>query len=119
MSTPDADALSFTSLAPRKKVVAYPDTGVHAIPDRPPTRGGTNFDQYHKRQITIYDDDPSNHIFKKSAQEMFDMKMQLKYGSPLVSECFAWGHQTEWQTTMRPNGVEKGIIKSVKRPSIL
>lgn len=40
---------------------------------------------------------------------MFEMKMQLKYGSPLVTECFAWGHQTEWQTTMRPEGA--GVIK--------
>ena len=42
--------------------------------------------------------------FKKTPEEMFAMKMQLKYGSPLVTECFAWGHKTEYVTTMRPAG---------------
>ena len=112
----DADKMSFTTLAPHARVVAFPETGVHAIKGRPPTRGGTVYDQFHKRQVTIHDNDASTKKFTKSHQEMFDMKMQLKYGSPLVSECFAWGHQMEWSTTMRPQGLEKGIIKAGKRP---
>ncbi|GMH89918.1 hypothetical protein TrST_g13437 [Triparma strigata] len=109
MSMEDAEALSFVSMAPRRKVVAYPTTGVTTIPERPPTRGGTNCDQYHKHQVTLADKSSDDDKFKKTPEEMFEMKMQLKYGSPLVSECFAWGHQTEWQTTMRPEGA--GVIK--------
>tara|TARA_B110000971_G_scaffold74414_1_gene76353 strand:- start:308 stop:511 length:204 start_codon:yes stop_codon:yes gene_type:complete len=41
---------------------------------------------------------------------MFDMKMQLKYGSPLVSKCMDWNQKTEWKTTMRPQGLERGIM---------
>ncbi|GMI39877.1 hypothetical protein TeGR_g9468 [Tetraparma gracilis] len=111
----EAERLSFTTRAPRAKVKAFSMTGTGAIPERPPTRGGTNYDQYHKQQVTIHDDDPANHIFKKTPEQMFEMKMQLKYGSPLVGECFAWGHETDWVTTMRPDGLERGLIKVGKR----
>jgi hypothetical protein len=79
----------------------------HTPPSLPP--------RYHKQQVTIHDDDPANHIFKKTPEQMFEMKMQLKYGSPLVGECFAWGHETDWVTTMRPDGLERGLIKVGKR----
>ena len=68
------------------------------------TRRGTNYDQYHKRAITLADKGEDDDKFKKTAEEMFEMKMQLKYGSPLVGECMAWGHQTEYITCMRPEG---------------
>ena len=113
----NADALSFRRKArPEEsgKVVAYPQTGVHNIPDRPPTRGGTVYDQFHKTQVTLADVDESANKFKKSKEEMFEMQLQLKYGSPLVSECFAWGHKIEWATTSRPEGLERGIIKYSK-----
>ena len=109
----NAESLSFNTLAPRKKIVCYPETGIHNVPNRPPTRGGDIFDQYHKHQATIADNS-ENEKYKKSPQEMFDMKMQLKYGSPLVSECLDWKNKTEWTTTMRPGGVERGIIKYSK-----
>jgi len=82
---------------------------------RPPTRGGTVYDQYHKVQKTIHDDDPANNIYKKTPEQMFEMKMQLKYGSPLVGGCMDWGNETEWVTTMRPGGVERGSAAMIKR----
>ena len=92
----NAEALSFRTTAFKRSVQAVPISGVHGIKDRPPTRGGDVYDQYHKRQVTIADETAENNKFKKTAEEMFEMKMQLKYGSPLVSQCFAWGHETEW-----------------------
>ena len=109
ISPEDAENLSFVTMVPKKKVVAFPDTGVHAIPVRPPTRGGTNYDQFHKRAITLADKSDGDDKYKKTAEEMFEMKMQLKYGSPLVAAAMEWGHDTEWRTTMRPEGA--GVIK--------
>ena len=104
MSEAECEALSFTSAAPRRRVSAYPVTGTNAIPQRPPTRGGSVFDQFHKRQVTIADNTAEDFKYKKTPEEMFEMKMQLKYGSPLVGSCMEWGHNTEWKTTMRPQG---------------
>ena len=104
-----AEALSFTRRVPKDSPAqnAYPETGIHNIPDRPPTRGGTVYDQYHKQQVTIRDVTKEDQSFKKTPEEMAKMKIQLKYGSPLVTECFAWGHDFDWSTTSRPEGVKK------------
>jgi len=68
------------------------------------------YDQYHKRAITLADTTAEDYAFRKSPEEMFEMKMQLKYGSPLVGGCMKWGHEIDWSTTMRPEGLEQGIM---------
>lgn len=69
--------------------------------------------KYHKRAITLHDKTADDDKFKKTAEEMFEMKMQLKYGSPLVSAAMEWGHTTDWVTTMRPDGA--GVIKKTQK----
>ena len=117
-SADDADALSFVSRAPRAKVSAYPDTGIQSIETRPPTRGGTVYDQYHKQQFSIHDNTADDNKYKKTPEQMFELKMQLKYGSPLVGACFEWGHKPVWVTTMRPEGLADGVLEKVRRPAV-